>query len=86
MTREVATTIGATFGGITEVDELDFIVCAKFLRLRVLVDINKPLRRGLLLNMGKKKIWVEIEYERLPNFCYVCGCLGHVKLDCDSQQ
>lgn len=70
-TKETAEAIGNIFGGIIEDDDLDYTVCSKFMRLRVMVNIRKPLRRGLLMKSGYKKIWVEIKYERLPNFCYV---------------
>ncbi|KAL2944391.1 Synaptojanin-2 [Bienertia sinuspersici] len=30
-----------------------------------------------------EKIWVDFRIERLPGFCYVCGCLGHSMKECD---
>ncbi|KAL2897067.1 Collagen alpha-1(I) chain [Bienertia sinuspersici] len=29
-----------------------------------------------------EKIWVDFRVERLPRFCYVCGCLGHNMQEC----
>lgn len=30
---------------------------------------------------GKTR-WCPIEYEFLPNFCYICGLLGHIDREC----
>lgn len=55
-----------------------------FMRIRVEVDVNTPLKRG-------KKIWmstgassmVNFKYERLQLFCFICGKLGHTESACD---
>ena len=55
-----------------------------FLRARVALEINKPLRRGLFLRDEEKKanVWYAIQYEKLPLFCKSCGVLGHSELLC----
>ena len=55
-----------------------------FMRVRVLIDINKPLNKGrrFFSSQGKQG-WVSFKYERLPNLCYWCGCLSHVDKDCE---
>ncbi|KAB2606302.1 hypothetical protein D8674_006019 [Pyrus ussuriensis x Pyrus communis] len=40
--------------------------------MRIMVDTTKPLATGC---------WVT-RYERLPNFCYKCGRIGHVSNEC----
>lgn len=86
VTRKMIDTIGATFGGILEVNEGDLYVCGRFVRMRVMIDLSKPLRRGIMITLGGKKMWVDIKYERLPNLCYVCGKLGHVELECENEE
>ena len=55
-----------------------------FLRMKVVIDISKPLCRGRLISLSKgEQSWVSFKYERLPNICYWCGCLNHVDSDCD---
>ncbi|KAL4295395.1 hypothetical protein GQ457_12G013690 [Hibiscus cannabinus] len=51
----------------------------EFLRIRVSIDITKPLRRCILLGngQGKKPSPCPLKYERLPRFCYYCGLIGH---------
>ena len=40
--------------------------------------------RGRLVKLEEgTKGWVAFRYERLPNFCYWCGCLDHGEKDCD---
>ncbi|XVF55959.1 hypothetical protein PTKIN_Ptkin06aG0077600 [Pterospermum kingtungense] len=54
------------------------------LRLRVEVDISKPLRQFVTIPRGRGRdaIWGRIGYERLPTFCYTCGRIGHVEFKC----
>ncbi|KAK9992566.1 hypothetical protein SO802_027551 [Lithocarpus litseifolius] len=54
-----------------------------FFRIRVSVDITKPLCRGRRITMASgKEGWVSFKYERLPNICYWCGRLTHGDRDC----
>ncbi|KAL4319817.1 hypothetical protein GQ457_18G004500 [Hibiscus cannabinus] len=56
----------------------------EFLRILVQVDIRKPLRRCVLFNnaLGKQASSCPLRYERLPDFCYFCGLVGHVLSTC----
>ncbi|GAV71905.1 zf-CCHC_4 domain-containing protein, partial [Cephalotus follicularis] len=54
-----------------------------FYSVKVRAPINEPLRRGMHLSCGcLGRVWVNFKYEKLPNFCFICGCLGHVERDC----
>ncbi|KAI9106909.1 hypothetical protein K1719_022437 [Acacia pycnantha] len=54
-----------------------------FLRARVLIDLRKPLAYGFWLpKPDGGKTWISIRYEKLPNFCYNCGKLGHDNRNC----
>jgi hypothetical protein len=50
-----------------------------YLRARITIDVNKPLRRGMLIESAKRGStdWYEIKYEQIPHFCFSCGRLGH---------
>ena len=55
-----------------------------YLRVRVRIDITKPLHRV-------RKVWSKgsvigcenLKYKRLPNFCYWCGLVSHDARDCE---
>lgn len=56
---------------------------ANFLRVRIWVDITKPLKKGFFLRRAKEEdIWISFKYERLSDFCYGCGIVGHSVNDC----
>lgn len=54
------------------------------LRLKVIIDITKPLRRGIWIEPGEglDSLWIHAKYEILPDFCYGCGRIGHVVKEC----
>ncbi|XVF82791.1 hypothetical protein PTKIN_Ptkin16aG0078000 [Pterospermum kingtungense] len=81
--------IGMRIGKLIATDEsLDGRGWANFLRIRVEMDITKPLRRPVKLSNreGKTDIWGRVAYERLPTFCYRCGRLGYSDNDCEEKE
>ena len=84
MTEEIGKDIGSKIGRVLEVDKRAMQVDqAKFLRIRVEVLIDKPLRRGgYVKNEEGGRYWVDFRYERLLTFCYICGILGHDEKHC----
>ncbi|KAK3204862.1 hypothetical protein Dsin_018908 [Dipteronia sinensis] len=56
----------------------------KFIQVKVQIDIQKPLKRWLRLKPDKTDniVVVALKYERLPEFCFVCGKIGHGIRDC----
>ncbi|XP_050248723.1 uncharacterized protein LOC126695976 [Quercus robur] len=51
---------------------------AKFMRIRVNIPLDKPLRQcGVMASPEGEKFQVYFSYERLPVFCFLCGVMGH---------
>ncbi|KAK4381552.1 putative mitochondrial protein [Sesamum angolense] len=52
--------------------------------MAVFIDVTKPLKRVLKIRttLGDEQL-LSFTYERLPNFCYLCGCLGHLSKYCE---
>uniref|UniRef100_A0A803MR74 CCHC-type domain-containing protein n=1 Tax=Chenopodium quinoa TaxID=63459 RepID=A0A803MR74_CHEQI len=74
--------IAEEIGNVTTV-ESDELGWDKSRRVRVVVDITKPLRRIQKIRNKKGAITtVQFKYERLSTFCFLCGILGHTEKDC----
>ena len=55
-----------------------------YMRIRVLLDITKPLKRQKKIKkQGGDSSFIKFKYECLGNFCYYCGCLGHIEDYCE---
>lgn len=54
-----------------------------FLHARVAIEIDKPLRRGVMLKTecNAKPDWFDIQFEKLPFYYYSCGIMGHTGLE-----
>ncbi|KAK9281274.1 hypothetical protein L1049_004170 [Liquidambar formosana] len=82
MNKEIRRLIGDKVGEYADMEHGDKCICwGKYMRIRVRVDIHKPLKRSITLKVGSKSMWVSVKYERLLTFCYYCGMLGHVEKD-----
>lgn len=88
MNEAVAKVIGDEVGKFMEMEAGgDGMATGRILRLKVRLDIRKPLRRGILMSMGegKEDRWCPFAYELLPEFCYVCGVIGHIDRICSKK-
>lgn len=60
-------------------------VWGETLKVKVRMETKKPLRRGTKIKVGSmaEEVWIPITIEKLPDFCYQCGRLGHVMNECE---
>ena len=83
MNKSVGTKIGELLRQLKDVDVAgDSTGWGSCLRLRVTLDLRKPLDHGRALNIAGKTSWVEFKYEKLPLFCFRCGCILHSPKGC----
>ncbi|KAG8391719.1 hypothetical protein BUALT_Bualt01G0216400 [Buddleja alternifolia] len=79
MTEDMAFFIGNSLGQFRFVDlARNGVSRGSTLRIRVGLDVSKPLRRVSFFRAGSNNFNISYTYERLPNFCYICGIMGHV--------
>ncbi|KAM0825349.1 hypothetical protein ACQ4PT_069621 [Festuca glaucescens] len=58
-----------------EGDSMDFF--GNFCRVRVKLDVHAPLKKAVSASRGGKRDIFIVRYERIPQWCEVCGLLGH---------
>lgn len=52
------------------------------MRVKVVLNIDKPLQRGVKVPGSHAPKWIGFKYERLGDFCYFRGRIGHTERDC----
>nr|XP_011461094.1 PREDICTED: uncharacterized protein LOC105350542 isoform X1 [Fragaria vesca subsp. vesca]XP_011461095.1 PREDICTED: uncharacterized protein LOC105350542 isoform X2 [Fragaria vesca subsp. vesca] len=60
----------------------------EFLKIRVGIDLSKLLRKWVSFRPVRwpKSGCFDLEYERLPHFCFFCGMLGHTGGKCSRRE
>ncbi|KAE8791856.1 hypothetical protein D1007_33639 [Hordeum vulgare] len=77
--------IAKPIGNVIRVEADDLGRCwGPYMRIRVEVDVQKPLLRYVTVISSRlqSSATYEVKYERLPLYCFSCGLLGHSALGC----
>lgn len=85
MHRELLAKVGRQIGVIVEMDAGENgVFLGRFARIRVRININQPISKFIRISTEgeAEDIIVLLVYERLPDFCYACGRIGHTVRDC----
>jgi hypothetical protein len=78
MVRDVGFKLGASVGQVEEVDtDKDGVGWGEFLRVKIKIDLYKPLIRGRMLKFDGKSVLIGFKFEHLPKFCCHCGVICH---------
>ncbi|XP_040932119.1 uncharacterized protein [Gossypium hirsutum] len=56
-----------------------------FMRIRVQIDVRRPLKRKKQILFSGRRSYVTFKYERLSLFCFFCGRLGHSDSFCETK-
>ena len=84
MNKTNAEAIRQTLAEVEQVDTSPNGEChRKYIKVRIKLDIHQPLSRGRFVDIGNSEpLWISIQYEKMPIFCYWCGLLNHDDKDC----
>lgn len=73
----MAKKLGDIVGEFIETYHKEYNMMGRFLRIKVKVDLQNPLKRGIVMKYQEKRLEIFYNYERLLTFCFVCGKIGN---------
>ncbi|KAK3413488.1 hypothetical protein EUGRSUZ_I02046 [Eucalyptus grandis] len=83
ISEKVITKVAGEIGSVSEVKiESKGYTSYKIGKARVTLDLTNPLLSGSIFSNRGKHLWLDFRYERLPNYCYSCGKVGHYSHTC----
>ena len=82
LNEKTAYGIGKSLGIVSKASHARELIGGNFLRIKVGVNVSRPLNRGRKVLGNKEEIWVTLKYEKMPNFCYWCGMVSHDAKEC----
>jgi hypothetical protein len=83
MGKETGLSLGATVGIVEEVEtDIDGFGWGEFLRVKIRINLMKPLARGRMLKLKDQTTWIKFQYEHIPQFCFRCGVICHGSTGC----
>lgn len=83
MSLNVGHQIGSAMGHVEEVDvDEGGMGWGEYLRVKITLDLQKPLMRGRILKINGSRVLISFQYERLPKICFSCGVIKHGKMGC----
>jgi hypothetical protein len=79
--KEILQNLAGRIGKFVKVDT-ESSGGGNFVRVRVEIDVNKPLERFTsVIRKGVRHVFI-VKYEKAPKFCEICGFLGHEFEEC----
>lgn len=84
MSEVVGKQLGNFFGSFLEYDARNnSSIWREYMRLKVRIDVRKPLKRKKkIVKKDKSEVMVVCKYEKLGDFCFICGLVSHTERFC----
>jgi hypothetical protein len=62
--------------------QLELQGAGNFIRVKVKLDVRKPLARFVSFSREGARVVYPIKFEKMPRFCGACGLIGHSHQEC----
>lgn len=83
MSEAVGRQLGNFFGEFLQYDaKNNSSIWREYMRIRIRIDVRKPLKRKKIVKKDGKEFNVICKYERLGDFCFSCGMVTHTERFC----
>lgn len=69
--------LASKLGEFVDSEPSSFDFEGNFYRVRIRLDVRNPLKKATSLIRGGEREIFAVKYERLPDWCQVCGMMGH---------
>ncbi|RYQ82719.1 hypothetical protein Ahy_B10g101285 [Arachis hypogaea] len=89
LNKSNAEKIGTSLGKLIEVEDpyVDRNLLRNFLRVKVEVNALEQLKTGFQYKRNNSRYsWASFKYERLYDYCYNCGRIGHDRRSCRKEK
>ncbi|OMO51274.1 reverse transcriptase [Corchorus capsularis] len=78
MNEKIGIAVGEAVGPVLEFDE-DW---GRYLRIRIQMNLSQSLKAGTIVYAPSDELYVDFRYEKLLDYCWICGLLDHIDNDC----
>jgi hypothetical protein len=83
MGRATGEKLGSLMGDMEEVEmDEEGVSWGEFLRVRIKLNLFRPLLRGRMLKVRDKTYWVKFQYEKILRICFDCEAICHGASGC----
>jgi hypothetical protein len=81
-TAIIAKQLSKRAGTYVSIDVMSVKGAGEGVRVRVMIDVCKPISRVASITLMQKKMCFRLQYEKMPDYCGVCGFVGHRLKEC----
>ncbi|OMP02012.1 reverse transcriptase [Corchorus capsularis] len=76
--ERVGIAVGESMGRVLDVD----VTSGRYLRIRIDMDLQRPFKTVTTLTYPNGESEIKLDYEKRPDYCWVCGLVDHQETEC----